>query len=104
MAPENDLALVGRMISDGFARIDNSLESIRRTLEGKADIGSVKAVETNLDLFKRQVDERFKPLEETRTEGITLGKVAWAIIGTVGVAVFLAGATILSALISGGHL
>lgn len=100
----NDFTLIARMLSDGFNRIDHRLDELNRRLDGKADIGAVAALETNLSSYKIEVDKRFKPLERTQTEGITIGRLGMWLIGTVGVAVFLASVTLLAAAISGGRL
>lgn len=102
-----------RALSKGFERVDQQFNEVRRMLDGKADIARVAALEAKhaeyevrmedrLVKFAEAVDVRFRSLETTRTEGVTLGRLGMWLIGTVGVGVLLASVTVVAAVLSGG--
>lgn len=98
------LAMLEERIVNEMRDIKTDLRDIKIGLDDKATILSMRELEQRLERHKEATDDRFRALEETRAGGLAVGKVSLALIGTVGVAVFMACVTLIAAAISGGHL
>lgn len=94
---------LAKTIADQLSGIVAQLTEIDRKLDDKASNARVRDLETRFDAFREKVDGRFGALEATKAGGVAIGKVGMWLIGTVGVAIFLAVMALITTVISGGR-